>query len=93
MHTLDASPDSADAFTVAGRILAAQRLRGLTDTALARASGLTRAALWHLTRGTSDGAARTAVATIAALAPALECDAAWLAFGGPYAAPRAAPIN
>ena len=91
MHSPDASPDASDALTVAGRILAAQRLRGLTDTALAKASGLTRAALWHLTRGTSDGAARTAVATIAALAPALGCDPAWLAFGLPHAAPRSAP--
>jgi len=91
MHSPDASPDPSDTLTVAGRILAAQRLRGLTDTALARASGLTRAALWHLTRGTTDGAARTAVATIAALAPALQCDAAWLAFGEPYPAPRSAP--
>jgi transcriptional regulator with XRE-family HTH domain len=86
-----ASPPAPDASTVAGRILAAQRLRGLTDTALARASGLTRAALWHLTRGTTDGAARTAVATLAALAPALGCDRAWLAFGPPYPAPGASP--
>lgn len=99
MHSLDASPDPSpaastpapDASTVAGRLLAAQHLRGLTDTALARASGLTRAALWHLTRGTSDGAARTAVATVAALAPALGCDAAWLAFGAPWPAPRPPP--
>lgn len=99
MHSLDASPDPSpaastpapDASTVAGRLLAAQHLRGLTDTALARASGLTRAALWHLTRGTTDGAARTAVATIAALAPALACDPAWLAFGPPFASPRSAP--
>ena len=101
MHTLDGpapsdpSPAAAtpapDASTVAARLLAAQQLRGLTDTALARASGLTRAALWYLTRGTSDGAARTAVATIAALAPALACDPAWLAFGPPFASPRSAP--
>jgi transcriptional regulator with XRE-family HTH domain len=105
MHTLDAPPPaldapaapavagrtpSPDASTVAGRILTAQTRRALTDTALARASGLTRAALWHLTRGTSDGAARTAVATIEALAPALECDRAWLAFGEPYPAPSTA---
>jgi transcriptional regulator with XRE-family HTH domain len=101
MHTLDATapPDPSPAAstpapgasTVAARILMAQRLRGLTDTALAKASGLTRAALWHLTRGTSDGAARTAVATIAALAPALACDPAWLAFGPPWPAPRSPP--
>ncbi len=96
-RTMPPPPDASapltapDASTVAGRILAAQTLRGLTDTALSKASGLTRAALWHLTRGTSDGAARTAVATIAALAPALACDPAWLAFGDPFPAPRSAP--
>lgn len=99
MHTLDAPepprpPDAApppapDASTVAGRILMAQRLRGLTDTALARAVGLTRQGVAALVGGgrQCDGSARTAVATVAALAPALGCDPAWLAFGAPYPAP------
>lgn len=93
MHSLDASDTSPDTATVAGRILAAQRLRGLSDTALARASGITRQAVAALCAGgrAGDGSARVAVATIAALAPALGCDPAWLAFGAPYAAPRSAP--
>jgi transcriptional regulator with XRE-family HTH domain len=85
------APSASDLETVAGRILAAMALRGLSDTALAaRVGGITRQGIAHLTRGTSDGAARAAVATLAALAPALECDPAWLAFGAPYTAPRSA---
>lgn len=75
-----------DPDTIVGRIAAARALRRVSEKGLARRSGLAWGALWYVLNKGGEGLGRS-VATLRALARALDVDPAWLAFGEPYPAP------
>lgn len=83
--------DPSAPLTLAQRMDALRTSRGLSDGAVARASGLSRQAVEHLRHRRDGGSDSASLATVRALARALECDPAWLAFGPPYS-PSAAPV-
>ena len=70
---------------LADRLADARAVRGLTRAELSERSGVSMPQLGRIERG---GGAHCGLATIVAIARALDVDAGWLGMGSPQAAPE-----